>query len=245
MYGVARRPQRRVSLAGFGAADGGWEPMANWKGRVAYVTSDIQKAIARVASTAAAPAQGYFIQAQYKVNDAAAILKVEVDAGEWTRFREERISAKFAEARGLYNTAVGIAASLGVGIAKMSSWSEPGRNPNPPPTVTPTIVKVASMPPPVVTTPSGVTATPTPGGGIALVGQPGRTVERYPMAKILDQRVGGLPIWQWGVVGGVAVVGLGLAARVARMALFGGLVAGGAYVAKNWPKLAGLAPPEA
>jgi hypothetical protein len=198
-----------------------------------------------VASTPAAPAQGYLVQAQGKVNDARAILKVEEDLGEWTRFREERISTKFAEARGLYSTAIGIAASLGAPIAKMSSWSEPGQNPNPPPTVTPTIVQVAVAPPPAVTTPSGVTVTVAPGGGIALVGQPGGTFTRYPMTKVLDQVVAGLPIWQWGVVGGVGLLGLGFAAKVLRLAAFGGVVAGGAYVAKNWPRLAGLAPPEA
>lgn len=235
MYGVARRPQRRSSFAGFGAVEGGWETMSIWKSRRTYVWADLTKAIAAAVPT---PATQYFEQARVPVADVANLIQAEVDAGQWTRFREAIISKKFAEARRLYGLGRALAATLEKPVGPMTTWREPTVNPAPPPTVSPDLVKIAASPFPVSTTPTGVSVIPAPGGGVesVLVGVPGGAFISHGLHTTLRQVVAGMPLWQWAAVAGVGLAGLGLAAKLARLALFGGVIAGGAWAATQLPE---------
>jgi hypothetical protein len=124
-YPAYQESVEKPRFSGFGATEGARETIQTWKNRVTYVKADIATAKRAVAAVPSAmQALPLFETALMHANEAAAIIAVEQEVGQWSRFREEKIDAKLAEARESYDAARGMAMSLGAyNVPKMSTWT--------------------------------------------------------------------------------------------------------------------------
>lgn len=124
-YPAYQESVEKPRFSGFGATEGARETIQTWKNRVTYVKADIAAAKRAVmAVPTAMQALPLFETALVHANEAAAIIALEEQVGEWTRFREERVDAKLAEARESYDAGRGMAATLGAyNVPRLSTWT--------------------------------------------------------------------------------------------------------------------------
>lgn len=111
---------------GFGAIEPTRESLTTWRNRATYAKTDIaaaKRAIQAVPS--ALQALPLLDAALVRATEAATILSsVSEAAGTWTRAREVIVDEKLADARASYDSARGLAMSLGAyHVPKMSTWT--------------------------------------------------------------------------------------------------------------------------
>lgn len=144
-------PTSYQGLGSFGESMPPKEPLQYWKNRTIYLTTDITQA-RKVAAAMLPDLVPILDQAQVKVNEAKALIKLEESIPQWTRFREERIDAALFEARELYNSVRQMASLRGQQLEAMTTWTQ-----------SPSLSKGASAVPGVTTDPDSPTV-PSPGG---------------------------------------------------------------------------------